>query len=73
MGDPAGIGPEIIVKAAQRLAPRLAEGSLRLLVIGSRSALDNRHPAHRRRAHPRRHPGLARRPRRSPLAMTPPS
>ena len=40
MGDPAGIGPEIIVKAAQRLAPRLQDGSLRLLVIGSRTALD---------------------------------
>ena len=40
MGDPAGIGPEIIAKAAQRLAPRLAAGDLRLLVIGHRSALD---------------------------------
>ena len=40
MGDPAGIGPEIIVKACQRLRARLADGSLRLLVIGSRTALD---------------------------------
>ena len=40
MGDPAGIGPEIIVKAARRLAPRLASGGLRLLVIGHRSALE---------------------------------
>jgi 4-hydroxythreonine-4-phosphate dehydrogenase len=40
MGDPAGIGPEIIVKACQRLEARLADGSLRLLVIGSRTALD---------------------------------
>ena len=40
MGDPAGIGPEIIVKASQRLGARLADGSLRLLVIGSRAALD---------------------------------
>ena len=40
MGDPAGIGPEIIVKAAHRLAPRLADGALRLLVIGHRGALD---------------------------------
>ena len=40
MGDPAGIGPEIIVKAAHRLAPRLADGALRLLVIGHRTALD---------------------------------
>jgi 4-hydroxythreonine-4-phosphate dehydrogenase len=40
MGDPAGIGPEIIVKACQRLQGRLADGSLRLLVIGCRTALD---------------------------------
>jgi 4-hydroxythreonine-4-phosphate dehydrogenase len=39
MGDPAGIGPEIIVKAADRLRDRLASGDLRLLVIGSGSAL----------------------------------
>ena len=40
MGDPAGIGPEIIVKAARRLRPRLDAGDLRLLVIGSNPALD---------------------------------
>jgi 4-hydroxythreonine-4-phosphate dehydrogenase len=40
MGDPAGIGPEIIVKACRRLMPRVDAGSLRLLVIGHRSALD---------------------------------
>src|SRR4051794_35470851 len=40
MGDPAGIGPEIIVKACRALAPRLAAGELRLLVIGSGAALD---------------------------------
>ncbi len=39
MGDPAGIGPEIIVKACHRLQPRLAVGELRLLVIGHRSQL----------------------------------
>ncbi|HXA23823.1 MAG TPA: 4-hydroxythreonine-4-phosphate dehydrogenase PdxA [Acetobacteraceae bacterium] len=39
MGDPAGVGPEIIVKACRRLQPRLAAGDLRLLVIGHRSAL----------------------------------
>ncbi len=39
MGDPAGIGPEIIVKAIQHLQPRLDAGTLRLLVIGHRSAL----------------------------------
>jgi 4-hydroxythreonine-4-phosphate dehydrogenase len=39
MGDPAGIGPEIILKACRRLQPRLAAGELRLLVIGHRSQL----------------------------------
>jgi 4-phospho-D-threonate 3-dehydrogenase / 4-phospho-D-erythronate 3-dehydrogenase len=39
MGDPAGVGPEIILKAARRLMPRIAGGKLRLLVIGHRSAL----------------------------------
>ena len=41
MGDPAGIGPEIIVKAARRLRGRLDMGALRLLVIGHASALAN--------------------------------
>ncbi|MCL2428594.1 MAG: 4-hydroxythreonine-4-phosphate dehydrogenase PdxA, partial [Alphaproteobacteria bacterium] len=40
MGDPAGIGPEIIVKAVARLRPRLEAGELRLLVIGSCLALE---------------------------------
>jgi 4-hydroxythreonine-4-phosphate dehydrogenase len=40
MGDPAGIGPEIIVKAAARLRPRIEAGDLRLLVIGSNRALE---------------------------------
>ena len=40
MGDPAGIGPEIIVKAAARLSDRLRSGALRLLVIGSNDALE---------------------------------
>ena len=40
MGDPAGIGPEIIVKAARTLAPRLTAGEMRLLVIGHATALD---------------------------------
>ena len=39
MGDPAGVGPEIIVKACARLKDRLDDGSLRLLVIGSNPAL----------------------------------
>ncbi|MBN8903165.1 MAG: 4-hydroxythreonine-4-phosphate dehydrogenase PdxA [Rhodospirillales bacterium 69-11] len=40
MGDPAGIGPEIIVKAIRRLQPRLAAGELALMVIGSNAALE---------------------------------
>lgn len=39
MGDPAGIGPEIIVKAAARLKDRIAAGDLSLVVIGSNPAL----------------------------------
>jgi len=39
MGDPAGIGPEIIVKACRRLAPRIEAGELGLLIVGHRSAL----------------------------------
>ena len=39
MGDPAGIGPEIIVKAAMRLRPRIEAGGLRLIVIGSNASL----------------------------------
>ncbi|MDH5540860.1 MAG: 4-hydroxythreonine-4-phosphate dehydrogenase PdxA [Rhizobacter sp.] len=34
MGDPAGIGPEIILKAAIQLQQRVAAGQLALLVIG---------------------------------------
>src|SRR5690349_19777164 len=40
MGDPAGIGPEIIVKAARRLRPRIEAGQLALVVIGSKAALE---------------------------------
>ena len=40
MGDPAGIGPEIIVRAAARLQPRLEAGTLRLLIIGDCRALE---------------------------------
>lgn len=40
MGDPAGIGPEIIVKACAALGQRIAAGELRLLVIGSLPALE---------------------------------
>ena len=40
MGDPAGIGPEIIVKAIARLQPRIQAGELSLVVIGSNAALE---------------------------------
>ena len=40
MGDPCGIGPEIIVKACARLHDRLAASDLKLLIIGSRRAFD---------------------------------
>ncbi len=39
MGDPAGIGPEIIAKACKKLSPRIAAGDLAVVVIGSVSAM----------------------------------
>lgn len=39
MGDPAGIGPEIIARACDRLAPRLLSGALRLVIFGDVEAL----------------------------------
>ena len=39
MGDPAGIGPEIIAKACAKLAPRVQSGDLGLLVLGDVAAL----------------------------------
>ena len=39
MGDPAGIGPEIIVKACRRFKDRINAGELRLVIIGSGHAL----------------------------------
>lgn len=39
MGDPGGIGPEIIAKAAQKLSREVAEGRIELLVLGSAKAL----------------------------------
>jgi 4-hydroxythreonine-4-phosphate dehydrogenase len=40
MGDPAGIGPEIIVKSAARLKSQLDAGKLKLVIIGSNAALE---------------------------------
>ena len=39
MGDPAGIGPEIIVKAMQKLKDHIASGALKLLVVGDVGSL----------------------------------
>ena len=40
MGDPAGIGPEIIVKAAHLMREPVAQGRIALKVLGSAHALD---------------------------------
>lgn len=40
MGDPAGIGPEIIAKAAQKLRGEVAAGRIELLVVGSAESFD---------------------------------
>jgi 4-hydroxythreonine-4-phosphate dehydrogenase len=39
MGDPAGVGPEIVLKALRDLAPREAAGELSLVVIGTASCM----------------------------------
>ena len=40
MGDPAGIGPEIVLAAARDLAPRVAAGEFALTVIGTRRCFE---------------------------------
>jgi 4-hydroxythreonine-4-phosphate dehydrogenase len=35
MGDPAGIGPEIALKAIRDLAPRVAEGAIQPVIVGA--------------------------------------
>ena len=40
MGDPAGIGPEIIAKTADKMRDEIAAGRLEFMVIGSAKALD---------------------------------
>lgn len=39
MGDPGGIGPEIIVKSAIKLQGEVTAGRMELLVVGSAAAL----------------------------------
>ncbi|MFI5013913.1 MAG: 4-hydroxythreonine-4-phosphate dehydrogenase PdxA [Hyphomicrobiales bacterium] len=40
MGDPNGIGPEILLDAVERLAPRIAAGDYTLVAIGSATVLN---------------------------------
>lgn len=40
MGDPAGVGPELVAKTVAELAARVAAGNLRLVVIGSRNVYE---------------------------------
>lgn len=40
LGDPAGIGPEIALKALAELAPRMARGEFSAVLYGARSAVD---------------------------------
>mgnify|MGYP001029729123 CR=1 FL=1 len=40
VGDPAGVGPEIVMKAVARCSRRLGDGTLRLTIIGCAEALD---------------------------------
>jgi 4-hydroxythreonine-4-phosphate dehydrogenase len=39
MGDPAGVGPEIVLKVLRDLSPRAAAGELDLVVIGTASCM----------------------------------
>ena len=39
VGDPAGVGPEIALKAGRHFAPQLGTGAFRLRLIGSLAAL----------------------------------
>lgn len=41
MGDPSGIGPEIIVKAARHMRDRVLSGRMELLVLGNSEALSH--------------------------------
>ncbi len=40
MGDPAGIGPEIALKAARALAPRIAAGEFLPVIVGARGEIE---------------------------------
>lgn len=40
MGDPAGIGPEIVIKSVERLKPRIGRGELSVRIIGAAPCFD---------------------------------
>jgi 4-phospho-D-threonate 3-dehydrogenase / 4-phospho-D-erythronate 3-dehydrogenase len=40
MGDPAGVGPELCLKATARMASRIKAGELDLVTIGTRASID---------------------------------
>ena len=50
MGDPAGIGPEIVLAAARDLAPRVAAGEFALVVVGTPRCFERNRPPPRHRA-----------------------
>lgn len=45
LGDPAGVGPEIVLKAAAHFSPVLAARNVRLRLVGSPAALERAAPA----------------------------
>lgn len=40
MGDPAGVGPEVLLKAARDLGPAVATGKMDLVAVGTRSCFE---------------------------------
>ena len=40
MGDPAGVGPEVLLKAAQELGPSVAAGKMDLIAVGTLSCFE---------------------------------
>jgi 4-hydroxythreonine-4-phosphate dehydrogenase len=40
MGDPAGVGPEVLLKAVRELSPAVKAGKMDLIAVGARSCLE---------------------------------
>ena len=40
MGDPAGVGPEVLLKAVRELGPSVATGKMNLVAVGTRSCFE---------------------------------